>query len=155
MMDLADITGDLKVAEQELSNAIKDVERIQELFNNLEQQHEDYITDMKKHREEYEKTCDDFAEASAETKERLKNESMTQFNEFKQAFEESNRIYIDQINQLTGALYTKVASVKQHSMVKRSMIMNLYEDYCDGFTLHGMKSPHLNHYPIPLSALLM
>ena len=94
MMDLADITGDLKVAEQELCSAIKDVERIQELFNNLEQQHEDYITDMKKHREEYEKTCDDFAEASAETKERLKNESMTQFNEFKQAFEESNRIYI-------------------------------------------------------------
>ena len=57
---------------------------------------------------------------------------MQLFNNFTQAFEDSNKKYIERMNNLTAALYTKVASVKQHSMVQRSMIMNLYQDYCDG-----------------------
>ena len=35
------------------------------------------------------------------------------------------------MNDLTASLYAKVASVTQHSMVQRSAIMNLYQDYCD------------------------
>merc|ERR1712241_394717 len=40
--------------------------------------------------------------------------------------------YIAKMNELTAALYAKVAGVTQHSMVQRSAIMNLYQDYCDG-----------------------
>ena len=79
----------------------------------------------------YQNKCNDFDEAygerSEETKERFKNETIELLNEVQKQFKESNKKYVEQINQLTGALYTKVASVKQHSMV-----MNLYEDYCNG-----------------------
>ena len=36
------------------------------------------------------------------------------------------------MNDLTASLYGKVAAVTQHSMVQRSMIMNLNQDFCDG-----------------------
>ena len=35
------------------------------------------------------------------------------------------------MNEMTASLYEKVASVKQHSMVQRSMILNFYQDYCE------------------------
>merc|ERR1711915_163516 len=65
-------------------------------------------------------------------KDEFKKEIMELFNKFKEAFEESNKQYISMMNKLTDALYTKVANLKQHSMVQRSMVMNLYQDFCDG-----------------------
>ena len=91
---------------------------------------------MNKHRDEYQNKTDEFAaaynEASEALKEQFKQEIMDLFNEFKEQFEESNKQYISKLNDLTTALYTKVASVKQHSMIQRSMIMNIYQDFCDG-----------------------
>ena len=61
-----------------------------------------------------------------------KKEITELFTAFEEAFEESNQAYIAKMNDLTASLYAKVASVTQHSMVQRSAIMNLYQDYCDG-----------------------
>merc|ERR1712058_66706 len=88
------------------------------------------------HRDEYQNKTDEFANAydtaSQEAKEAFKKDIMELFNKFKEAFEESNKQYISMMNKLTDALYTKVANLKQHSMVQRSMVMNLYQDFCDG-----------------------
>ena len=41
-------------------------------------------------------------------------------------------MFHSRMNDLTASLYGKVAAVTQHSMVQRSMIMNLNQDFCDG-----------------------
>jgi len=106
------------------------------MLNDLRAQHEEYVQWNNQHRDEYQNKTDEFADAydaaSQEAKQAFKKDIMELFNKFREAFEESNNQYISMMNNLTGALYSKVASVKQHSMVQRSMIMNLYQDFCDG-----------------------
>jgi len=153
IMLLADLAGDLKVAEQDLQNAVNDVERIQKLLVNLQQQHQDYIDEMQRRRDEYQDMCDDFENeynnATTETKEAFKKDIMELFNKFKEKFEESNKNYTQSMNQLTGALFTKVVSLKQHSMLQRSMIMNLYQDFCDGLFFFSFSEcdSNLESYP--------
>ena len=136
MMHLADLAGDLQVAELDLKLAIEDVERIEQMLVDLQHQQEQYMEDMEERRQEYEDKCDEFASAydtaSDANKEAYKQEIMDLFDRFNEAFEASNKEYIAKMNELTAALYAKVAGVTQHSMVQRSMIMNLYQDYCDG-----------------------
>lgn len=136
MMHLADLSNELQVAKFNLELAMEQLNRTEQMLDDLIEQHVAYVYWINKHREEYENKCDEFAEAydtaSTETKEAFKKEIIERFERFKQAFEESNKQYIERMNQLTSALYTKMATVKQHSMVQRSMIMNLYQDYCDG-----------------------
>ena len=79
---------------------------------------------------------DEFAQAyndsTTQQKEMFEQQIMELFTSFEKAFQESNDEYVAKMNNLTASLYEKVASVTQHSMVQRSMIMNLYQDYCDG-----------------------
>merc|ERR1719450_2105814 len=135
-MQLADIAGELKAAEIDLQLAIEQVEKIEQSLIYLELQHAAYIEWMDQHRDDYQNKCDEFAEAynnaSQATKDAFKKEIIERFDRFKEAFEESNQQYISMMNDLTADLYTKVATVQQHSMVQRSMIMNLHQDYCDG-----------------------
>ena len=136
MMHLADVSGDLEVAELDLKLAIEDVNRVEQMLGNLTAEHDKYIEDMNLHRDEYQNKTDEFAEAwidaTEETKKAFKKEITELFTAFEEAFEESNQAYIAKMNDLTASLYAKVAGVTQHSMVQRSAIMNLYQDYCDG-----------------------
>merc|ERR1719300_1999510 len=50
------------------------------------------------------------------------------------------------MNKLTDALYAKVANLKQHSMVQRSMVMNLYQDFCDGLFYFSFTECYSEHY---------
>jgi len=150
MMELGDKTGELEVAKIDLQNAIDDVERIEQMLLDLQQEHQEYIDWMNQHRDEYQDKCDEFAEAydeaSQATKDAFKKEIMELFNKFKEAFEESNKQYISMMNKLTDALYTKVANLKQHSMVQRSMVMNLYQDFCDGLFYFSFTECYSEHY---------
>ena len=124
------------MAELDLKLAIEDVERIEQMLVDLQAQQEQYMEDMEERRQEYEDKCDEFAAAydtaSDANKEAYKQEIMELFDRFNEAFEASNKEYIAKMNELTASLYAKVAGVTQHSMVQRSMIMNLYQDFCDG-----------------------
>jgi len=136
MMHLADLAGELQVAELDLEIAIEQVERVKKMLEDLQKQHEEYVEWMNQHRDEYQNKTDEFAAAYANSstadKEAFKEQIIFLFEKFELAFEDSNNKYIAMMNDLTGALFEKVASVKQHSMVQRSMVMNLYQDYCDG-----------------------
>jgi len=136
MMHLADLAGELEVAEIDLENAIAQVARIEQMLLDLEEEHANYVDWMNQHRNDYQNECDKFEEAyqknSTAAKEAFKQKITDLFEEFRVAFEDSNNQYISMMNELTSALYTKVASVHQHSMVQRSLIGNLYTDFCDG-----------------------
>jgi len=136
MMHLADIAGELKAAEADLAIAEEQVTRAQEMLDDLIAQHEEYINSMNERRDEYQNKTDEFAKeydkASNATKEAFKIKIKELFARFESNFSSSNEQYIQNMNRVTEALYTKVASVKQHSMVQRSIIMNLYQDFCDG-----------------------
>ena len=111
MMKLADIAGDLEVANIDLANAVAEVERIEQMLNDLRAQHEEYVQWNNQHRDEYQNKLDEFEEAydtaSQEAKEAFKKDIMELFNKFREAFEESNNQYISMMNNLTGALYSK------------------------------------------------
>ena len=136
MMKLADLAGDLKVAELDLSLAVQQVKDVEKMLEDLIADHEEYKQSNDQRRDEYQEKTDEFAgafnDASEELKEQFRIEITELFNNFKEGFEASNKQYIERMNNLTAGLYTKVASVKQHSMVQRSMIVNLYQDFCDG-----------------------
>lgn len=136
MMHLADLTGELKAAETDLEISIDQVNRAIAMQVTLAKQHEDYEEWMNQHRDDYNNKCQEFAKeydtASAERKEEFKKEITALFEKFKKAFEESNDIYVEKMNDLTAALYSKIAGVKLHSMSQRSIMMNLYQDFCDG-----------------------
>ena len=116
----------------------------------LELQHVEYGEYMDQHRDEYQKKCDEAAanydEASQAAKDAFKKEITELFDRFKEAFEESNNNYIKQMNKLTASLHTKIATVKQHSMVQRSMIMNLYQDFCDGLFYFSFAECYQDNY---------
>ena len=135
MMHLADVSGDLEVAELDLQMAIEDVNRVQQMLANLTAEHDRYIEDMDQRRKEYEDKTDEYEDAyesaSNQTRQDFEKQITDLFKLFEETFEESNKQYISQMNDLTASLYAKVASVTQHSMVQRSAIMNLYQDYCD------------------------
>ena len=120
----------------DLKLAIEEVEHIEQMLEDMIAQHEDYINWMNQHRDQYEDEVNQMQEnydnASTAAKEEYKNKIMNLYAEFNQGFEESNKHYIARMNDLTASLYAKVAAVNQHSMVQRSMIMNIYQDYCDG-----------------------
>ena len=111
MMLLADMAGDLEVAEIDLANAVAEVERVEEMLNDLRAQHEEYVQWNNQHRDEYQNKTDEFADAydaaSQEAKQAFKKDIMELFNKFREAFEESNNQYISMMNNLTGALYSK------------------------------------------------
>ena len=144
MMHLADLAGDLEVAETNLNISIEQVERIELKLTYLEVQHKAYIEWMNQHRDDYQDKCDEFAaaynNASQAAKDAYKKEIIELFDEFRKAFEESNNQYIFMMNELTASLYEKAATVKQYSMVQRSMIMNLYQDFCDGLFYFSFKN---------------
>lgn len=50
------------------------------------------------------------------------------------------------MNDLTASLYGKVAAVTQHSMVQRSMIMNLNQDFCDGLFYVAFEECYSNNH---------
>ena len=129
------------------------------MLDDLQQNHDDYINWMNQHRDDYQNKCDEAAanydEASQAAKDAFKREIMELFNRFKEEFEKSNDQYIAMMNKLTGALYTKVASVKQHSMVQRSMIMNLYQDFCDGLFYFSFTDCYKGEYVPTMSDNLM
>ena len=50
------------------------------------------------------------------------------------------------MNDLTASLYGKVAAVTQHSMVQRSMIMNLNQDFCDGLFYVAFRECYSNNH---------
>ena len=148
LMKLADLAGELEVAEQDLEIAIEQVKRIIEMQSNLANQHKVYVQWMNKHRDDYQDECDEFAAdydtASAAAKEAYKEKITKLFEQFKAEFEKSNDLYIERMNDLTNSLYTKVADVKQHSMTQRAMILNLYQDYCDGLFYFSFTSCDAN-----------
>ena len=57
-------------------------------------------------------------------------------------------MFHSRMNDLTASLYGKVAAVTQHSMVQRSMIMNLNQDFCDGLFYVAFEECYSkNHVP--------
>ena len=136
MMHLADIAGELEAAETDLEIAVAQVERAVEMLMSLAYEHKEYIAWTNKHRDDYQNKCDEYANAyenaTAESKEAFKKDIIKLFTRFKEAFEESNKAYLDSMDELTAALYQKAGDVNQQSMTHRSMMMNLYQDFCDG-----------------------
>jgi len=146
MMHLADLAGDLEVAESDLSRAVEEVERIEQNLLYLHVRHVKYTEDMNQNRDEYQNKIDDMAKEwnanFTAAKEKYREEIEQSFEKFESEFEESNEQYISLMNELTASLYDKAASVKQHSMVQRSLIMNLYQDYCDGIFYSWFQECH-------------
>ena len=148
MMHSADIAGELKAAEADLEIAEEQVTRAQEMLDDLIAQHEEYITSMNASRDAYQNKTDEFSKeydaASNATKEQFKKEIIELFDRFEAEFDKSNEQYVSNMNRVTDALYTKVATVKQHSMVQRSIIMNLYQDFCDGLLYFSFTECYAN-----------
>ena len=146
MMHLADLQGDLEVAELNLQIAVEQVNRTQENLNNLRAEHDEYTDSMNEARDAYENKINEMKEeweADFEAaKEKFKDEIMELYSNFTQQFEQSNTKYITMMNDLTASLYEKIAKVTQHSMVQRSRILNFYEDYCDGIFYSVFKDCH-------------
>ena len=98
MMHLADIAGDLQVAEIDLENAIEDVDRIEQMLADMSAQHDDYVEWMQQHREEYEAAIEamknNYDDAVEAEKEAIKQQVMGLYDEFKQWFEDSNKQYV-------------------------------------------------------------
>ena len=98
MMHLADIAGDLQVAEIDLENAIEDVKRIEQMLADMTAQHDDYVEWMQQHRDEYEAAIkemqDNYDSATDAAKEAYKQHVMGLYDEFNQWFEQSNKQYI-------------------------------------------------------------
>merc|ERR1711940_279263 len=88
MMNLADIAGDLQVAEIDLENAIEDVKRIEQMLADMTAQHDDYVKWMQQHRDEYEAAIDDMQanyDAATEAKKELYKQQVTGlYEEFNQ-----------------------------------------------------------------------
>merc|ERR1712227_1007184 len=72
MMKLADLAGDLKVAELDLSLAVQQVKDVEKMLEDLIADHEEYKQSNDQRRDEYQEKTDEFAGAFNDASEELK-----------------------------------------------------------------------------------
>ena len=152
LLDLTMKNDQLAVAQNDLGRAVRDVERIQADLVVFEQSKDFYQISTKHSQEDYENEIDElrqiYNETSQEMLEKYKEKIMARFDNFKQVFAEGKNNYLNSLNMVVNAAQDKIYGLRTASLNHRSMLMVLYQDYCDGLFYHTFRTCDQSNVPL-------
>jgi len=152
MLKLANIKDEIRVAEEDLGRAILEVMRIKKMLDDLEEQRENYENYMedaqKQYEEEVERMENEYHEMSEELREAFRANITEKFEAYKEVFKQSKADYQAQLNELIQSVIDKGYGLKSHSMTQRSMIMELFINFCDTYYYHSFSICDSDNVPL-------
>jgi hypothetical protein len=140
-LGLAERQDELRVAKEDLITSIKQVEDIKQMLIELEETKKQYEEDMKQSQEEYEKVIEqmkaNYTDMSEALREEFKKNITEKYNKYQEQFDTMRQAYIASLNGLMTNIQDKGYGLKITSMNYRSMMLVLYNDFCDSMFYHG------------------
>ena len=144
MLQLAERNDELAVAKEDKNRTIAEILSIQEMIETLIREQEEFETNRDESKEEYENQLKEmeerYANMTQELREEYRKNITASFDKFKNNFKGIAEAYNNQIYSLMGGIHQKLYGLKAHSMNQRSMIMNLFMEYCDAIFYHTLTS---------------
>ena len=141
VLELMERKDELAVAMQDLERATAQVEEIKHALEELEKAKNDFKEDMDAIKEEYEKSVkemqEQYANMTQALREEFKKKIMERFEGYQLLFANMRSNYRTSLERLVTSVEDKSYGLKIASMNQRSMILVLYQDYCDTLYYHG------------------
>ena len=140
VLKLLERQDELKVAKEDVERAIAQIEVIEETSNELKQSIDDYQTNMEDLKQQYEdsvqKLQNDYDSASKHQQQNMKQEIFQRFEKFKSGFSSLKANFRSALEKDIIALEEKSKDMKIASINQRTMVMVLFEDFCDALFYH-------------------
>ena len=141
VLELANTKDELRVAQNDVDRAIKEVQRIKEMLDEFEEHRDDYLVYMAEAQLTYEyevnKMKSQYHNMSDAMREEYKDRITASFQQYQQVFLQQRAQYNSGLSQLITSITEKSYGLKSHSMTQRGMILSLYIDFCDAYFYHS------------------
>ena len=152
VMQLVHSKDQLATAEADILRAEEEVQNIKNAIAQLGETTNQYQNDMDQNRADYEAKVEElkanWKNASTELKLQLQAEIEERFDKYSQIYADKQQEYINAIQASINSITKKLYGLKQASMNQRSMIMTLYEDFCDALFYHSFTECSAEQTPV-------
>ena len=151
-MQLVHSQDQLVTAENDMKRAQEEVENIQNAIIELQSTTDQYQNDMQQNQQEYEDKVEELKQnyetASTELLQQLQAEIEERFEKYTQIYDDKKEEYIKGIQDGITNINYKLMGLKDASMNQRSIIMVLYEDFCDALYYHSFTECSVVQTPV-------
>ncbi len=152
VMQLVHSKDQLATAEADIQRAEEEVQNIKDAITQLEDTTNQYHDDMGQNQADYEAKVEElkanWKNATIELKRKLQAEIEERFDRYSQIYSDKQQEYINAIQAGINSITKKLYGLKQASMNQRSMIMVLYEDFCDALFYHTFTECSVDQTPV-------
>ena len=152
VMQLVHSKDQLATAEADILRAQEEVQNIKDAITKLGDTTNEYQDDMGQNQADYEAKVEElkanWQNATLELKHKLQTEIEERFERYNQIYSDKQQEYINAIQTGINSITKKLYGLKQASMNQRSMIMVLYEDFCDALFYHSFTECSADQTPI-------
>ena len=143
VLDWCERNDELAVAQNDLQKAVQQVENIQNALEALESTKNDYQNSMEQNQQDYQDALAElqknYETMSTELKQEYLANITVKFEAYQEIFNDKKNEYMTEIQHGIDAVLSKSYGLKEASMTSRSMIMVLYQDYCDALFYHNFQ----------------
>ena len=152
VMQLVHSKDQLATAEADIERAKEEVQNIKDAIVQLGETANQYQDDMQQNQDDYEAKVEElknnWKNATEELKQKLKDEIEDRFEKYRQIYSDKKQEYINAIQSGINSITKKLYGLKQASMNQRSMILVLYDDFCDALFYHSFTECSADQTPV-------
>ena len=140
ILDLSERQDELQLARQDVLRAEKQINVIEETVIELGEAKDDYQVDMSELKRNYEDSVNslqtEYDSASNSSRKEMMQEIRQRFDNFQKGFSSMRQNFHSSLDRVIIAIEDKINGLKIASVNQRSMVMVLFEDYCDALFYH-------------------
>ena len=144
--------GDLRVAKNDLERATAQVKTIASSKEEIKKRSDTFNGQILVIKNDYEKESktllDDYKKAAEEKQQEIKAKIYQRYKNLKDTFSSNKANYFDSLNLMADALEEKRIGLKLASMNHRSMMLNLFDGYCQALFYNSFKECNKNDKPL-------
>ena len=152
LLSLANVKGELEVAENQLERTIEQVEVIKSSIENFHQSANNYQDEMNAIQQDYQDALKrmeaDFANMTQEMRDEFMKDINERFENYKTVYSDMKQRYTQPLQATMAAVQDKIYGLRQSSMTQRSLIAVLYKDYCDTLFYHSFEECDEENIPL-------
>ena len=152
LLSLAERNDELKVARADLVRATENVENIKETLEALQQDTNNYNSNMNSISEDYYNKINElnqnFQDMTEEMRMKFIEEIQEKYDEYAQKYNEMRDSYLESFDKTLTAVQDKIYGLNVASMTQRTMLMVLFRDFCDTLFYHSFSECNEKDVPI-------
>ena len=144
--------GDFRVANSDLERATAQVKTIASSKEEIKKRSDTFNGQILVIKNDYEKESNtllgDYKKAAEEKQQEIKAKIYQRYENLKDTFSSNKANYFDSLNLMADALEEKRIGLKLASMNHRSMMLNLFDGYCQALFYNSFKECNKNDKPL-------